>query len=298
MWKRAFPVFVLLFPTVWGAQDPDITIEVERVNLLVTVVDKKGRFVTDLKKERFEVFEDGKRQTLTNFAPQTNLPLQIGLMLDTSMSIRTQLDFEKEAASNFVYSVMQSQDKALVVEFDRGVNLIQDFTNRPNVLATSIRDLKAGGGTALMDAIYWLTREKMNSGSARKVIVIVSDGMDRHSEKSKTEALKIVQENNVVLYAIGTNHFAADQRDKGKKVLEDLADRTGGQAFFPYSADRLHEAFDSVNQELRSQYILAYSSTNTNRDGQFRKIKVKLKKSRGLKTRHRSGYYATVEEGL
>ncbi|MFQ5741274.1 MAG: VWA domain-containing protein [Acidobacteriota bacterium] len=275
-----------------AAQQPDITVEVERVNLLITVVDKNGRFVTGLPRDRFEVREDGKRQTITNFANPTDLPLRIGLLIDTSASIRTQLEFEKEAATRFFYSVIQPQDLALLVEFDRGVSLLRDFTNRPSDLAAALRGLKAGGGTAILDAIHNVAREKMTEGTTRRVIILVSDGLDRNSHKSHKDVLALAQSLGVTIYAIGTNRFGADQRKEGEKLMRRLCRKTGGRSFFPYSEGTLEQAFELINQELRSQYILAYSPTNRTRDGSFRKIRVKLRKSGGLTLRYRDGYYA------
>lgn len=279
-----------------GAQQPDIKVEVERVNLLVTVTDKNGRFKTDIEQDRFQVYENGKAQVITNFDNPTDLPIQLALMLDTSGSIRTQLDFEKEAARRFIYSVLLPQDLALLANFDRGVSLVHDYTNRPSDIAKEIENLVAGGGTALLDALSRITVEKMSSGIDRKVIVLVSDGLDRDSETDKKEALRLLQTHGVTLYSIGTNRFTADQKKEGWSLLEDLAEKTGGQALFPYAVERLEESFELINQELRSQYLIAYSPAASERDGGFRKIRVKLKKGGGLKVRHREGYYAPQTE--
>ncbi len=289
------PAFLLSSIGSSLAQQPDIRVQVQRVNLIVTVTDKKGRFVTDLEQGRFEITEDGVRQTITNFDRPTDLPLQMALLLDTSYSVRTRLEFQKEAAVQFVFGVMQPKDLALVVEFDRGVSLLHDFTSRPGDIAREIRALKdAGGGTALLDAIYKVTLDKMSqsSGDARKILVLVSDGEDRDSRIDREEALRILHGSNVVVYSIGTNLLGADQRRKGKKMLEKLSQETGGRSFFPYSSDRLEEAFTQLNDELRSQYLLVYEPTNKSRDGRFRKIRVKLKDKGGLRIRHRRGYFS------
>ncbi len=279
-----------------GAQQPDIRVEVERVNLLVTVTDKNGRFITNIEQDRFQVFEDGKTQTITNFDNPTDLPIQLALMLDTSGSVRTQLDFEKEAARRFIYSVLLPQDQALLANFDRGVSLLHDYTNRPADIAREIDHLAAGGGTALLDAIQRITVEKMSFGIDRKVIVLVSDGLDRDSQSTKKDALRVLQAQGVTLYCIGTNRFSADQKKEGWSLLEELAEKTGGLSLFPYAVERLEESFEQINQELRSQYLIAYSPTKIERDGSFRKIRVKLRKGGGLRIRHRQGYYAPQAE--
>ncbi|MEE8583373.1 MAG: VWA domain-containing protein [Acidobacteriota bacterium] len=294
MLRRFIPPAALIFLAAFllGAQQPDIRVEVERVNILVTVTDKNGRFITGIERDRFKVFEDGKAQTITNFDNPTDLPIQLALMLDTSGSVRTQLDFEKEAARRFIHSILLPQDQALLASFDRGLSLLHDYTNRPADIAREIDDLVAGGGTALLDAIRRVTLEKMSFGIDRKVIVLVSDGLDRDSETSKKDVLRVLQTHGVALYCIGTNRFTADQKKEGWDLMEDLAEKTGGQAFFPYAVERLEESFEQVNQELRSQYLIAYSPTRTERDGTFRKFRVKIKKGGGFRIRHRQGYYA------
>lgn len=286
----------LSLPLVLGAQQPDIRVEVERVNVIVTVVDKSGRFITDLDRSNFEILEDGKRQEITNFARETDLPLQLALVMDTSASVRTQLEFEKQAATRFVQTVLRRQDDALLVEFDRGVQMLQDYTNRPNLLAKAIQQLRAGGGTALMDALYSVTRDKMGSGHARRVMVLLSDGVDEDSEKTRADVLRLAQQYGVVIYAIGTNRFTADQKKEGWNTLEKISEATGGRAIFPYSENTLDAAFSMIDEELRSQYMVAYRPTNAKRDGKFRKVRVKLKSVGGLHARHRAGYYAAGAE--
>ncbi|HSR66555.1 MAG TPA: VWA domain-containing protein [Acidobacteriota bacterium] len=305
MLKSLIPPLLALsvVPAALLAQEQDdqvIRVEVERVNVIVTVTDKRGRFITDLPKERFEIYEDGERQEITTFDRPTDLPLQLALIMDTSQSVRTQLDFEKEAARQFVLSLMQPGDRALLVEFDRGVNLLQDFTDRPSVIARAIDGLQAGGGTALFDAVYRVSLDKMSYGRGqdRKVILLISDGVDRDSRYSRQETLEMALRNEVAIYAIGTNRFGADQRKKGWNNLEKMSESTGGLALFPYSVSKLEESFENINKELRSQYLLVYNPTNTAKDGTFRKIRVKLKDKGGLRLRHREGYYADGAEGV
>ena len=284
---------LLLLPTF---QEPEIRVEVEAVNVLVAVTNKQGRFVTDLSQDRFRIFEDGKEQEITNFIYGTDLPLDIALLVDTSASVRIDLDFEKETVTGFVYSVMRPKDRAMLVEFDTGVSLVHDFTDSPSDIARSIRDLRAGGGTSLLDALYTVSLEKMTRPGTRKAVVIVSDGRDLHSKHGIDEALGMAHRAGVIVYAIGTTRFGADQDKKGEKMLKKLAENTGGRAFFPYVAERLADSFDLINEELRSQYSVTYVPLNKKKDGKFRKIKLKIKDDKGLTARYRQGYYAPVEQ--
>lgn len=276
-----------------GTQDrtgAQIRVEVERVNVFVTVTDRQGRFVTDLSQDRFIVYEDGIPQEITNFSRESNLPLQIGLLIDTSSSVRLKLDFEKRAAVNFIRSVMRRRDQALLVDFDRGTTLIQDFTDRPSEIVKGIESLRAGGGTAMWDALYMVARDKMTGRDARKTIVIVSDGEDLHSRLSFEETLKMIQTSEVTVYAIGTSRFGASSDPKGEDNLKEVCELTGGTAFFPYSAERLDEAFDQINLELRSQYTLTYRPRDLVPDGRFRRIEVRLVDGKAFNVRHRKGY--------
>ena len=278
--------------TLLGAQPPpEIRVDVNAVNVLVSVTDAQGRFVTDLNRDRFHIYENGKLQPVTHFAQEVDLPLHIGLLIDTSASVRTKLDFEKQAATNFVRSVMRSQDQTLLVEFDSGVQMLSDFTNSPATIAGKIQDLKAGGGTSLLDAVALVSQDKMTAPRARKTIIIVSDGVDLNSRHNLAETLQIAQLAGVIVYAIGTSRFAASPEKKGEKTLLKLSEGTGGRAFFPYSPNLMEEAFELINTELRSQYSLTYTPMLPQRGGKFRKLRVKLTNGKRLNIRHRSGYY-------
>ncbi|UCF38850.1 MAG: VWA domain-containing protein [Acidobacteriota bacterium] len=282
---------VLLVLVCSAFQETQIRVAVEAVNLFVTVTDKEGRFVTDVTKDRFIVYEDGVPQQITNFSSETNVPLRIGLLIDTSSSVRLKLDFEQRAAINFIRAVMQRNDQALLVEFDQGVTLLHDFTNKPTAIIREIEKLRAGGGTALRDAIFSVARDKMTDRDARKTLVIVSDGDDLNSRRSMEETLEIVQAAELTIYAIGTSRFGASSNKKGERVLEQLANESGGRAFFPYSAELLNDAFELINQELRSQYSLTYTPSNmVVLDGKFREIDVRITEGKDLRLRHRLGY--------
>ena len=282
----------LTFLVCASFQQPTIRVEVEAVNVLVTVTDQKGRLVTDLAPDRFRVDEDRVQQPISNFSHQSDLPLSLALLMDTSSSIRLQLDFEKKAATQFLYEVMEPQDRALLVEFDSGVSVIHDFTNRPGNIAREIRQLRSGGGTALLDAIYAVCEQKLTGSIQRKAIILVSDGLDRNSRHTLEQALQMVHKVGAIIYTVGTTRFAADVPKKGERVLKTLAEETGGRALFPYSEGKLSQAFEQINKELRSQYSLTYVPINKSRDGKYRRIRVRVLDSKNLKIRYRKGYYA------
>ncbi len=275
-----------------GEGQAPFRVEVDAVNVLAAVHDEEShKFVTDLTKEDFQIYEDGVLQTITNFTQQTGLSLTIALCVDTSSSVRLKLGFEKDAAIDFLYSVMRPIDRALLVEFDTGVTLVHDFTSNPNDLVREIKLLKAGGGTSLYDAVYLVAEQKMLNEPGRKTVIILSDGADLTSKHSFEEMLRMAYQAEITVYAISTTRFGADIDHEGDNALRQLTEVTGGTAFFPYSTDRLASAFQDVDQELRSQYNLTYVPTNKVRDGTFREIEVKVNRD-GVRLRHRKGYFA------
>src|SRR5689334_6062728 len=192
-----------------SSKDEQTTLRVNStlVNTVFTVADKngKGKFITNLKQEDFKVFEDDKLQTITNFSTETNLPLSIALVVDTSGSIRDKLQLEQEAATEFFYSILhKGKDKGMVISFDSGVDVQQEFTDDAEVLASSIKKIRAGGGTSLFDAVYLAINERLakEADNRRKVIILISDGDDNSSRISQTETLEIAQRYNVIIYCI------------------------------------------------------------------------------------------------
>jgi VWFA-related protein len=272
-----------------------IRVRVNLVNVLFTVVDKKGRLVSNLSKDNFNVHEDGKAQKILFFGRETNLPLRIGILIDTSNSIRMRLQFEQQAATDFLYDTIRPDtDKAFVVGFDVEPVMVQDYTDDLDKLKEGINTLQAGGGTGLYDAIYYACKEKMIYTPApepylRRVLIVVSDGQDNFSEHSREEALSMAQKAEATIYAISTNWYGVHTR--GDKVLQYLSRETGGDAFFPIQASDLAGEFKKVGNELRSQYSLAYVSTNAAHDGTFRKIAIKTDK-KGLRVQAKTGYFA------
>jgi Ca-activated chloride channel family protein len=272
-----------------------IQVDVTRVNLLFTVTDKKGRFVTDLTKDDFLVTENKKPQVIQEFTAETDLPLRIGILIDTSNSIRDRFKFEQEAAVEFINSVVRPrQDKAMIVSFDTAAELVSDLSDDPEKLAKSIRNLRPGGGTALYDAIYFACRDRLQQDQPRhkfrRAIVIVSDGDDNQSRVTRDQALEMAQKADVVVYAISTNISKIE--NDGDKVLRYLTSETGGQAFFPFKVQDLAQSFENIANELRRQYNIFYRPEPLKADGLYHAIGVKVTKRKDLVVRARKGYYA------
>ena len=291
-------------PTEPGQQT--IRVNATLVNTVFTVADKngKGKFITNLKESDFKIYEDDKLQAITNFSTETNLPLSIGLLVDTSGSIRDKLILEQEAAIDFFYNTLKrGKDRAAVISFDSGVDLLQGFTDDPETLANAIRKIRAGGGTSLYDAVYLaingapsvfpgLAKEPTDR---RRVLIVISDGDDNSSRVSLTETLELAQRNNVIMYCISTNqsgYFSGKDQDRGDRTLKKLSDETGGKSSFPLKLADVGSDFRDIGEELRSQYTIGYIPTNGSLDGTFRKIRIDVTSNRNYKTRHRTGYYS------
>lgn len=272
-----------------------LSVNVDLVNVLFTVADKSGRFITNLRKDDFKVLEDDKPQSISNFSNETNLPLSVALVLDTSASIMARLKFEQEAAGEFFFNALRrGTDKALVVAFDRSVSLLQDYTDDSELLTRSVGKVHAGGGTALFDAVYLAMTKKLMDQKGRHVVVIISDGNDNSSDRSIDETIETAQKTDTVMYSVSTNspQLFGSETDRGNKYLKRLAEETGGRLFTPIKLEDLTKSFLEISNELRSQYTLAYRSTNTKLDGTYRKIRITAA-DKQLKVRARDGYYAS-----
>jgi VWFA-related protein len=273
-----------------------ITLDVTRVNLLFTVSDKKGRFVTDLAKDDLEISEAKKPQKILEFAAETDLPLRIGILIDTSNSIRDRFRFQQEAATEFVNSVIRpGQDKGMVVSFDSAAELVSDLTDSSEQLGKAIRNLRPGGGTSLYDAIYFACKEKlMEEGQThdkyRRAIVVLTDGEDNDSRLSRAQALEMAHKADVVIYTISTN-ISRIPTD-GDKILRYFAEETGGLAFFPFKSTDLTQSFENIANELRHQYNVFYRPEPLNADGQYHAVDIRVKSRKDLIVRARHGYYA------
>jgi Ca-activated chloride channel family protein len=284
-------------PAVPPASDEPtrILVDVTRVNMLFTVADKKGRFITDLNKDDFEVIEGKKQQVIQEFTAETDLPLRLAILVDTSNSIRDRFKFEQQAAVDFINSVIRPrQDKAMIVSFDSSAELVSDLIDDPEKLAAAVRSLRAGGGTALYDALYFACRDKLQQDQPRhkfrRAVIIVSDGDDNQSRVSRDQALEMAQKADAVIYCISTNisRIEAD----GDKVLKYLALETGGQAFFPFKAEDLAQSFENIANELRHQYNIFYRPEPLKTDGLYHTVDLKVKGRKDLVVRARKGYYA------
>lgn len=273
-------------------------VDVDAVNVLVTVTDEEtGRFVKNIPRSFFRIYEDGEEQEITNFVQQTNMPLTIALCIDTSSSVKMKLDFEKEAALDFLYSILQPRDKALLAEFDTGVTLLHDFTSNPNDLAEEIYGLQAGGGTSLYDCLHLVSEQKMLYEEGRRTMVVLTDGSDLSSKHTPQEALSSVLKAEAAIYAISTTNLGTDQDWQGDNTLKNITELTGGRVFFPYSNGELIKALKDVENELRNQYSLTYIPTNMEKDGTYREIKIEVDRD-DTKLRHRKGYYAPLPSDL
>ena len=277
-----------------GSGEQTITLDVNRVNMLFTVSDKKGRFVTDLKKEDFEVTEEKKPQQIVEFVAESDLPLRLAVLIDTSNSIRDRFRFQQEAAVEFINSVMRPQDKAVVISFDTGPELVADLTSNTGDLAKAVRSLRPGGGTSFYDAIYFACRDKLQEDQPRhkfrRALIVLSDGDDNQSRMSRDQALEMAHKADVVLYAISTNNSGAEQ--DGDKVLRYFTKETGGLVFFPFKVQDLSQSFENIANELRNQYSLLYRPDPPKVDGQFHEVGIKVKTRKDLIVRARKGYYA------
>jgi VWFA-related protein len=290
-------VIVSLLATSQFEEKQSITVDVDRVNVYFTVCNRKGRLITDLSRDNFAVFEDGKPQIITNFSREADLPLAVAVLIDTSGSIRYKLPFEQEAIIQFLYATLrENQDRAAIFTFDYDVDLRQDYTNRTALLANAVRNTRAGGGTRLYDALHFVVNHRLNGDEQRKAVIVITDGDDRSSRHSAVDVIELAQRNNVMIYTISVNNLGSRSRasETFDRVLETIATETGGIALFPTKLKKLSAHFKLIDDELHSQYSLAYRSENPNNDGAFRTIQIQAKNSQ-YSIRSRSGYFAPLQ---
>ena len=300
------------------AQRSDQTIikEVSLVDVLFTVLNRRNKLVPDLEKGDFKILDDNKTQEIRYFSRQTDLPLRIGMLLDTSNSIRDRIKFEQDASVNFLFSVVRrNKDEAFVMTFDDEPSIVQAFTSDTGALRDQITRTRAGGGTAIYDAIYEACSKQLSHPPrppgdqpdiVRRVMILISDGEDNLSTHTRTDAIEMAQLTSVVIYTISTStqwvslsqtdpNKTADRKyhlTDGDKILQDLAEETGGRAFFPYHVDDLDQSFQDIGDELRNQYSIAYLPANYVLDGRYHKIRIEVPEHKGYQVRARRGYYA------
>ncbi len=268
---------------------------VNEVNVLFIATDKRGKFVRDLNQADFNILDDHKPpQAILNFRRETDLPLHMGLLVDVSGSVDSRFQFEQEAATTFMQRTLRvGFDKAFLMGFNAHTQMAQDFTDNVTLLSAGVRKLHDGGGTALYDAIYHACKDKFLKDRpdhpVRKAIIVVSDGEDNQSEISKAQAIEMAQRAEVIIYAISTDDSGLVMR--GDKVLEQLAEATGGRAFFPFKMKDITHSYSAIQDELRSQYVVSYKPADFDADGRYRSIEISTLK-KDLQVRARKGYFA------
>jgi len=268
---------------------------VNEVNVLFIATDKHGKFVRNLSADDFTILDDHKPpQSIVNFRSETDLPLELGLLIDTSGSVRTRFDFEQQSAIDFLQQTLRPHfDKAFVMGFNSHATVVQDFTDDNVLLRVGIHRLQNGGGTALYDAIYRASRTKLmkedEDRPARRAIIVLSDGEDNQSDVSEAQAIEMAQRAQVIIYAISTDDSGLILR--GDTVLQQLAEATGGRAFFPFKMKDIKSSFAAIEDELRSQYVISYHPADFEANGRYRPIEITALK-KDLQVRARKGYYA------
>jgi Ca-activated chloride channel family protein len=306
------------------AQESDQTIRrvVNLVDVLFTVLNRRNKLVPELEKGDFKIWDDKYPQEIRYFSKQTDLPLRIGMLLDTSNSIRDRIKFEQDASINFLFSVLRhNKDEAFVMTFDDEPQIIQSFTGDAGALRDQITKTRAGGGTAIYDAIYEACVKELSHPPrppgdqpdvVRRVMILISDGEDNLSNHTRADAIEMAQRTSVVIYTISTStqwvSLAQTDPNKtgerkyhltdGDKILQELAEETGGRAFFPYHVDDLDQSFQDIGDELRNQYSIAYLPTNYILDGRYHKIRIEVPDHKGYQVRARRGYFARANANL
>jgi VWFA-related protein len=269
---------------------------VNEVNLTFTVTDHRGHFVNNLQQQDFALLDDQRAPAqVYNFTQQTNQPLRVGLVIDASTSIRARFKFEQQAATEFLLDILRPRtDRAFIMGFDVTSYVTQGFTNNPDLLETGLNRLKPGGGTALYDAVYKACRDQMLKGvpanaEVRKALILVSDGDDNQSRAYLDDAIKMCQRAETTIFTISTN--TSPSRERGDDVLKKMASATGGAAFYPQRLEDIANEFHRVEEELRSQYSLAYKPADFRADGSFRTIYLTALRG-GYVVHARTGYFA------
>jgi Ca-activated chloride channel family protein len=299
-----------------GGSQTTIPVQVNLVDVLFTVLNRRNKLVPDLEKGDFKIFDDKSPQEIRYFSKQTDLPLRIGMLLDTSNSIRDRIKFEQDASINFLFSVLRrNKDEAFVMTFDDEPQILQPFTSDTAALRDQIVRTRAGGGTAIYDAIYEACVKELSHPPrppgdqpdvVRRVMILISDGEDNLSTRTRSDAIEMAQRTSVVIYTISTSTqwVSLSETDPGKtgnrkylltdgdKILQELADETGGRSFYPYHVDDLDQSFQDIGDELRNQYSIAYNPTNYVVDGRYHKVRIELPEHKGYQVRARHGYYA------
>ncbi|MBK5291101.1 MAG: VWA domain-containing protein [Acidobacteriia bacterium] len=298
--------FLFAAATLSG-QETVIKVDVDLVNVFCSVRDKRGAYLKDLEKSHFTVLEDGKQQEIRYFTRETDLPLTIGLLVDVSKSQENLIEIEKRAAAQFFEKMLRPKDMAFLISFGAEAELLQDYTNSARLLRQGLDGLRlsvpTGGlhpgpvptsrmrGTILYDAVYLAAHEKLKSEVGRKVVVVITDGVDTGSRVKVQEAIVAAHKSDVIIYSI----YYADTRYYGAgndSDLKKMADETGGRVFHVGRNNTLDDIFRQIQEEMRSQYLIGYSPVGGERSGAFRKLEIKTA-DKDQKVLARKGYYAS-----
>jgi len=302
-------------PATFGQDEPTIKVEVNVVNILFTVRDKRGGLIGNLNKDDFTIFEDGKQQDIKYFNRETDLPLTIGLLIDVSASQGNLIDIERNAAYQFFGSVLRKQDLAFLISFGEDAELLQDYTNSPALLRKGLDGLQVnsgvGGlhpgpvptisqprGTILYDAVYLAAADQLKGQVGRKVLVLITDGEDQGSRYKITQAIEAAQRADAIIYGF---YYVDRAFYYGRGLvfggvsdseLRRMAEETGGHVFHVDRKMTLQDAFSELQNEMRSQYAIGYTPSNANKDGTFRRIEIHTN-NKDWKVQARKGYYAS-----
>jgi VWFA-related protein len=302
-------------PLTLAQDEPTIKVEVQLVNILFNVRDKRGGLIGNLNKDDFTIFEDGKQQDVKYFNRETDLPLTIGLLIDVSASQGNLIEIERNAAYQFFGSVLRKQDLAFLISFGSDAELLQDYTNSATLLRKGLEGLQVnsdvGGlhpgpvptisqprGTILYDAVYLAASDQLKGQVGRKVLVLITDGEDQGSRYKIAQAIEAAQRADAIVYGF----YYVDRAfyyghglvfgGVSDSELRRMAEETGGHVFHVDRKMTLQDAFNELQNEMRSQYALGYTSSNPNKDATFRKIEIKTN-NKDWKVQARKGYYAS-----
>ncbi|HEV3334534.1 MAG TPA: VWA domain-containing protein [Bryobacteraceae bacterium] len=289
-----------------------IEVTVDVVNILTSVHDKRGSLVGNLNKDDFTVLENGQPQTIKYFTRETDIPLTIGLLVDVSGSQANLIGIERDAASQFFSKVLRKKDEAFLIMFGEEAELLQDYTGSARLLKEGLNQLRVSSGvtglhpgpvptagqprgTVLYDAVYLAGQEKLRSEVGRKAIVIITDGVDQGSRLTRSQAIEAAQKSDAVIYSIyyvdPTAYGPFGGGGGGEAELRRMSDETGGRVFKVDRKHPLDEAFQELQDEMRSQYAIGYTPTNETKDGSYRRLEVRMA-NKDLKAQARKGYYA------
>jgi VWFA-related protein len=315
---KVLPVLLLLCPSAFAQEEPVIKVDVNLVNVLCSVRNKSGGLIGNLEKKDFTVLEDGKEQEIKYFTRETDLPLTIGLLVDTSKSQERLMDIERRAAYQFFSKVLRQKDLAFLIQFGAEAELLQDSTSSPRLLQEGLNQLRlsvpVGGlhpgpvptqqhtaGTILFDAVYLAANEKLKGEVGRKTIVLITDGVDTGSRISKEKAIESAQKADTIIYSIDYEDPSAyggfggfgriNMGGGGEGDLRRMSSETGGHVYKVDRKNSLDDIFRELQEEMRSQYSIGYAPANPKKDGSFRKLEIRTS-NKDFKVQARKGYYA------